>query len=60
VHHYEYMGSLTTPPCTEGVKWLVAREPQTMNQVDWTSIAALIGKNNRQLQPRNSRIVEWV
>jgi carbonic anhydrase len=60
LHHYEYTGSLTTPPCTEGIKWLIARKPRKINQVDWTAIAALQGKDNRPRQPRNGRVVNWV
>ena len=33
-HFFHYDGSLTTPPCTEGVKWYVMREVQWINPDD--------------------------
>lgn len=59
-HYYRYTGSITNPPCTEDVEWVVVRVPVEVSQDDWTAIAALQGKNNRPLQPLNGRVVSWV
>ncbi|KAI8838448.1 alpha carbonic anhydrase [Chytriomyces cf. hyalinus JEL632] len=47
---YSYTGSLTTPPCTEGVLWMVAREPLVI------SLGQL--KKLREVMPFNSRPVQ--
>lgn len=56
--YYRYDGSLTTPPCSEGVTWLVMKDPVTASkaQVDQFA-AALPGPNNRPVQPINARLV---
>ena len=38
--HYRYVGSLTTPPCTEGVQWVVMKEPVTVSDEDIAQFAA--------------------
>ncbi len=55
---YHYVGSLTTPPCSESVQWLVLRNTAkvTKDQVD--AIAAKIGPNNRPVQGLNGRSIE--
>lgn len=55
---YRYDGSLTTPPCTEGVKWVVLSEPITLSVAQITPIAEVLGENVRPLQPLNERAVE--
>lgn len=57
--HYGYDGSLTTPPCTEGVKWLVMSEIQEVSQEQVEQISTLTGsiKNNRPVQPLGDRTV---
>jgi carbonic anhydrase len=54
--YYLFSGSLTTPPCTEGVRWVVMKEPLTVSQaqVD-TFIEMMHGPNNRPLQAVNAR-----
>ena len=55
--HYSYSGSLTTPPCTEGVEWLVMSEIKEITQEQAMRIAALTGggTNNRPVQPLGGR-----
>jgi len=48
--HYRYLGSLTTPPCTEGVKWVVMREPVSVLDKDMAQFAARISFNARSTQ----------
>ena len=56
--YYHYDGSLTTPPCTEGVDWYVLREIRTVSQEQVNRIAALHnGFNHRPIQARNGRMV---
>lgn len=54
---YRYMGSLTTPPCTEGVNWHVADEVLTASPGEIAAMRAALGTSNRSLQPLNSRLV---
>ncbi len=53
---YRYSGSLTTPPCTEGVDWNVMAQPITMSKTQIDAIvAALHEPNNRPIQPLGAR-----
>ena len=56
--YFAYDGSLTTPPCSEGVSWYVLREIRTVSQEQVNRIAALHnGFNHRPIQGRNGRTV---
>lgn len=48
--HYSYVGSLTTPPCTEGVQWIVMAEPVSVSDVDIAQFAERIHFNARPVQ----------
>jgi len=58
--YWKYSGSLTTPPCTETVTWLVMMEPLAITQAQVSSIVALSGTadNFRPTQPLNGRHVD--
>ncbi len=48
---YAYTGSLSWPPCTEGVEWRVLKEKVSVSQEQIKAISKLIGRNARLLQP---------
>jgi carbonic anhydrase len=52
-----YMGSLTTPPCSEGLTWRVYKEPVEVSPDQIRQFAALLPNNARPLQRLNSRSV---
>jgi carbonic anhydrase len=54
---YRYDGSLTTPPCTEGVKWSIVAEPVEMSTRQIDAFRALYRGNNRPVQNRYERPV---
>ena len=54
-HTYRYEGSLTTPPCSEGVKWFVLKSPIEMSEAQIAAFKAIIDNNNRPVQPLNGR-----
>ena len=55
--YYYFSGSLTTPPCSEGVKWMVLKEYQTLSKEQLKQFTAVIEGNNRPVQPINARKV---
>ena len=55
--YYRYSGSLTTPPCSEGLRWYVIPMAATISQEQVDNYIALIGKDARGPQPLNARIV---
>ena len=54
---YRYDGSLTTPPCSEGVKWFVMTAPIALSKAQIEAFTALFHGNNRPVQPLNGRSV---
>jgi len=57
---WRFEGSLTTPPCTEGVTWLVFAQPVPMSARQIADFRAVIHGNSRPVQPRNGRVVAAV
>ena len=56
--HYRFSGSLTTPPCSEGVRWLVMKHPVTLSEQQLKQFTSVMHHdNNRPVQPLHGRIV---
>lgn len=56
--HYRFSGSLTTPPCTEGVRWLVMKHPITLSAQQLKQFTSVMHHaNNRPVQPTHGRVI---
>jgi carbonic anhydrase len=53
--YFTFKGSLTTPPCTEGVIWYVLRSHATISQEQVDAFAKIYPGNARPIQPTNGR-----
>lgn len=57
-NYYRFSGSLTTPPCTEGVIWLILKQPVSLSASQLKLFQqALRHANNRPVQPLNGRLI---
>jgi carbonic anhydrase len=55
--HYSFAGSLTTPPCSEEVRWQVLKTPVEFSSAQFASFKKLYTMNARPVQPLNGRKV---
>jgi len=53
--YFRYDGSLTTPPCSEGVAWFVLQSPIEMSESQISTFEKIINDNNRPVQPLKGR-----
>jgi carbonic anhydrase len=56
--YFAYMGSLTTPPCSEGVLWMVMQQPVTVSAEQIDVFARLYPMNARPLQQASGRLIK--
>ncbi len=56
--YYTFMGSLTTPPCSEGVLWMVLQQPVQMAQQQVDIFAKLYPMNARPIQQASGRLIK--
>ena len=56
--YYQYMGSVTAPPCTEGVTWYVLKTPVDISPKQIQAFARLFPHDVRPPQPLNGRTVK--
>ncbi|MBL4640045.1 MAG: carbonic anhydrase family protein [Kordiimonadaceae bacterium] len=56
--YYRYMGSMTTPPCSEGINWYVLKTPIEFSKEQIALVKGIVGgENARPTQSRNNRII---
>jgi carbonic anhydrase len=56
--YYTFTGSLTTPPCTEGVRWLVLKNPSFVSENEVARFGELYPMNARPVQALNGREIK--
>lgn len=55
--YYTYVGSLTTPDCREGLKWIVMKQPVELSENQIKAFKDIFMNNARPVQSLNNRIV---
>jgi carbonic anhydrase len=56
--YYTYPGSLTTPPCSETVRWIVLKEWAELSPEQFEAFRTILGDDFRPIQERNKRVVQ--
>jgi len=56
--YWTYAGSLPTPPCTEGVRWIVFEQERTVSRDQLRTFGALFNDNTRPAQDSHGRRIE--
>ena len=56
--YFSYMGSLTTPPCSENVLWFVMKNPIFVSEEQVKNFGRIYPMNARPLQPKGDRLVK--
>lgn len=56
--YYTYSGSLTTPPCSEGVNWFILKTPIEVSKVEVDKFTSLFKHDARPIQPLHGRVVK--
>jgi len=56
--YYHYSGSLTRPPCSQNVNWMVLQAPVSVSAAQVAEFSDVIHKNVRPVQPHHGRIIE--
>jgi carbonic anhydrase len=57
-NYFTFLGSLTTPPCTEGVTWLVLKTPVQISKEQLADFGSIYKNNVRPVQPVNMRVIK--
>jgi carbonic anhydrase len=55
--YFAYAGSLTTPPCSEGVRWNVLRTPIAASPAQIAALREALGSSSRHVQPIHERTI---
>ncbi len=56
-NYFRYYGSLTTPPCSEVVNWIILKEPVKVSSQQVEKFAAIVGENARPAQVQGRRFI---
>jgi len=56
--YFTFTGSLTTPPCTEGVRWFILKTPLHISRSEIAVFAQKYPRDARPIQPVNGRVIQ--